>query len=84
MKALITGGGGFLGTAIAKKLRARGDEVVSLKDGLIQFRADHREGVKELQGDTPHRARFPAGAHRRAQELKRILAAYRAKPPPAA
>lgn len=29
MKALVTGGGGFLGSAIVRELRARGDEVVS-------------------------------------------------------
>ena len=30
MKAVVTGGGGFLGTAIVKMLRARGDEVLVL------------------------------------------------------
>lgn len=31
MRALVTGGGGFLGLAICRQLRARGDEVVALQ-----------------------------------------------------
>lgn len=54
MKALITGGGGFLGTAIAKKLRARGDEVVSLNRGayphLAQLGVDVRQGDMCAEG----------------------------------
>ena len=49
MKVLITGGGGFLGLAIGKRLRARGDEVRSLARG------DHPElaglGIEALRGD---------------------------------
>ena len=49
MKALVTGGGGFLGRAIAEKLRARGDEVRSFSRGA------HAEleslGVEHIQGD---------------------------------
>lgn len=33
MKALVTGGGGFLGSSIVRKLRARGDEVVVVARG---------------------------------------------------
>lgn len=33
MKALVTGGGGFLGSAIVRSLRARGDEVVVVARG---------------------------------------------------
>ncbi|MEO8359052.1 MAG: NAD-dependent epimerase/dehydratase family protein [Vicinamibacteria bacterium] len=33
MKALVTGGGGFLGSAIVQKLRARGDDVVVVARG---------------------------------------------------
>lgn len=33
MKALVTGGGGFLGSAIVRLLRARGDEVTALARG---------------------------------------------------
>ena len=49
MKALVTGGGGFLGRAIAEKLRARGDEVRSFSRGT------HAEleslGIEHFQGD---------------------------------
>ena len=49
MKALVTGGGGFLGRAIATKLRARGDEVRSFS------RKKHAElealDVEHIQGD---------------------------------
>jgi len=49
MKALVTGGGGFLGGAIATKLVARGDEVRSFSRG------PHAEleslGVEHIQGD---------------------------------
>lgn len=49
MKLLITGGGGFLGSAIARQARARGDEVVSISRshhaaldalGVTSFQAD--------------------------------------------
>lgn len=43
MKALVTGGGGFLGSAIVRELRARGDEVVSYS------RARHA-AIEELGG----------------------------------
>lgn len=49
MKALVTGGGGFLGSAIVKLLHQRGDDVCSLS------RSHHREldalGVVQHQGD---------------------------------
>jgi nucleoside-diphosphate-sugar epimerase len=49
MKALVTGGGGFLGGAIVRWLRARGDEVRSFSRG------DYPElrslGVETIQGD---------------------------------
>ncbi len=54
MKALVTGGGGFLGLAIVRKLRARGDDVRSFSrrthpalEGL---------GVQSLRGDLADRA----------------------------
>jgi len=59
-------------------------ERVALYDALVQWRADHSEGVQVLLEGDPWRARFPAGAHRRAQELRRILAARRAQAPPQA
>jgi 2-alkyl-3-oxoalkanoate reductase len=49
MKALVTGGGGFLGGAIVRRLRARGDEVRSFSRG------DYPElrslGVEVIRGD---------------------------------
>ena len=49
MKALVTGGGGFLGSAIVRLLRARGDEVRSFS------RREYPElallGVQQLRGD---------------------------------
>lgn len=48
MKALVTGGGGFLGKAIAKALVARGDEVRSFSRGaypeLAELGIDHIRG----------------------------------------
>ena len=49
MKALVTGGGGFLGGAIVRELRARGDDVVSYS------RSEHRAvlelGARCVRGD---------------------------------
>lgn len=49
MRAFVTGGGGFLGLAIVRELRARGDEVVSYS------RSAHAEvealGARCVQGD---------------------------------
>lgn len=49
MRALVTGGGGFLGSAICRQLRKRGDEVSSISRG------DHphlrKLGVTTLRGD---------------------------------
>jgi nucleoside-diphosphate-sugar epimerase len=49
VRALVTGGGGFVGGAIVRALRARGDEVVSFSRGA------HPEldelGVAHVQGD---------------------------------
>ncbi len=49
MKVLVTGGGGFLGQAICKRLRARGHEVTSFA------RNEHPElkplGVRQIRGD---------------------------------
>jgi nucleoside-diphosphate-sugar epimerase len=49
MKALVTGGGGFLGGAIVRQLRARGDEVRSLARG--HYPALEALGVTSFQGD---------------------------------
>ncbi|HVY62107.1 MAG TPA: NAD-dependent epimerase/dehydratase family protein, partial [Planctomycetota bacterium] len=49
MKALVTGGGGFLGGAIVRLLRARGDEVRSFSRGTYPGLA--ALGVEEARGD---------------------------------
>jgi len=60
MRALVTGGGGFLGGAIVRMLRERGDDVVSFS------RADHPAlaalGVPQLRGDLADRAAVTAAA----------------------
>jgi 2-alkyl-3-oxoalkanoate reductase len=49
VKVLVTGGGGFLGTAICKQLAARADDVVSFSRG----QQSHLKsiGVRHIQGD---------------------------------
>ncbi|GAA4797228.1 NAD-dependent epimerase/dehydratase family protein [Actinomycetospora chlora] len=49
MKALVTGGGGFLGGAVVDALLARGDEVTSLARG--DYPALAAKGVRALRGD---------------------------------
>ena len=49
MRALVTGGGGFLGEAIVRRLRARGDEVRSLARG--DYPALREIGVDVHRGD---------------------------------
>ena len=49
MKVLVTGGGGFLGGAICRLLKARGDDVVSLTRS--HYAALDALGVQQVQGD---------------------------------
>ena len=49
MKALVTGGGGFVGGAIARRLLERGDEVRSFSRGA--YPGLERLGVECLRGD---------------------------------
>ncbi len=49
MKVLVTGGGGFLGFAVARQLRERGDDVRSLARGSYPELAEH--GIEEVRGD---------------------------------
>ncbi len=49
MRALVTGGGGFLGSAIVRQLRARGDDVVVLARG--DYPELDRLGVKLVRAD---------------------------------
>ncbi len=49
MKALVTGGGGFLGSAIVRQLLARGDQAISFSRGEYQELA--ALGVEQRRGD---------------------------------
>ena len=49
MRALVTGGGGFLGQAISRQLVARGDQVRSLARG--DYPALRELGVETIRGD---------------------------------
>lgn len=49
MKALVTGGGGFLGSAIVRRLAARGDEVISYSRG--DYPELRQLGVRLVQGE---------------------------------
>lgn len=56
MKALVTGGGGFLGGVIVRMLRERGDEVTSYSRRV--YPALDRLGVRQAQGDLGDRDRL--------------------------
>jgi len=49
MRALVTGGGGFLGSAIVRQLRSRGDDVVSFSRG--EYPELTALGVEQHRGD---------------------------------
>jgi 2-alkyl-3-oxoalkanoate reductase len=49
MRALVTGGGGFLGGAVVRRLRDRGDEVRSFSRG--RYPALDAIGVTQIRGD---------------------------------
>jgi nucleoside-diphosphate-sugar epimerase len=54
MKALVTGGGGFLGGVIVRMLRERGDQVVSISRG--RYTELDSLGVEQVQGDLADQA----------------------------
>ena len=60
MKILVTGGGGFLGQALCRGLRARGHEVVSFNRG--RYEALDALGVAQIQGDLASRDAVVAAA----------------------
>ena len=49
MKLLVTGGGGFLGQAVCRRLMERGFQVASYNRGLYPALA--AMGVRQVQGD---------------------------------
>jgi len=53
MKALVTGGGGFLGRYIVEQLLARGDEVTVFARGAYPELVEL--GAKQIRGDLQHR-----------------------------
>jgi nucleoside-diphosphate-sugar epimerase len=60
MNALVTGGGGFLGGAIVRRLRARGDAVRSLSRG--RYPDLDALGVAQFQGDVADAAAVAGAA----------------------
>jgi nucleoside-diphosphate-sugar epimerase len=60
MRALVTGGGGFLGSAIVRLLKERGDEVRSFSRGEYPELA--RLGVTQFRGDLADRDALVRGA----------------------
>lgn len=61
------------------------EEADALKSELMQWEADYAKELKVLlDSPTPHRARFPKGAHLRVRETRRLRRAYRAQAPPRA
>lgn len=60
MKALVTGGGGFLGGAIVRMLRERGDEVISYSRS--RYPALEQLGVSQVSGDVADEAALTAAA----------------------
>lgn len=60
MRALVTGAGGFLGGAVARLLRARGDAVLTLQRGDYPDLA--RNGIEVVRGDIADRATVTSAA----------------------
>jgi len=74
-KVLVTGGGGFLGSAIVRRLIDRGDEVRSLARNFYPALAEM--GVDQVQGDISN-----AETVARACDNREIVFHVAAKPPP--
>ncbi len=75
MKALVTGGGGFLGSAIVKRLVDRGDTVCSFSRKF--YPELEKIGVEQFQGDVGDR-----GAVSQACSSMEVVFHTVAKPPP--
>lgn len=51
MKVLVTGGAGFIGTNLIKKLISEGHDVTSVDNYITGFRSNHVEGAKYIKFD---------------------------------
>lgn len=51
MNVLVTGGAGFIGTNLIKKLLKDGYEVTSIDNYLSGFESNHQEGARYITGD---------------------------------
>jgi UDP-glucose 4-epimerase len=51
MKVLITGGAGFIGTNLIKRLSAEGHDIVSIDNYSTGKKSNHIDGVKYIDGD---------------------------------
>ena len=51
MKVLVTGGAGFIGMNLIKRLLQEGHEVVSLDDYETGFKENHVDGATYIEGD---------------------------------
>ena len=61
MKAFVTGATGFIGGHVARKLRARGDDVAILARSPAKARALHELGCEVIEGDLSDRAAIERG-----------------------
>jgi nucleoside-diphosphate-sugar epimerase len=51
MKILVTGGAGFIGTNLIKKLVSEGHDVYSLDNYVVGTRSNHVNGCEYMTGD---------------------------------
>jgi len=51
MKILVTGGAGFVGTNLIKRLLKEGHEVVSIDNYYTGYKNNHQEGATYLEYD---------------------------------
>ena len=54
MKILVTGGAGFIGTALIKKLLKEGHQVISIDDYSIGLKGNHIDGCEYFDGKIEH------------------------------